>query len=62
MLNGKYDLNVRYETRVKPMFDLLGTPPDKKELKLYETDHFIPREELIKETQAWLDLHLGPVE
>jgi dienelactone hydrolase len=61
MLNGKYDLNVRYETRVKPMFDLLGTPPDKKELKLYDTDHFIPREELIQETQAWLDRHLGPV-
>jgi dienelactone hydrolase len=61
MLNGKYDLNVRYETRVKPMFDLLGTPADKKELKLYETDHFIPREDLIKETQAWLDLYLGPV-
>lgn len=61
MLNGRYDLNVRYETRVKPMFDLLGTPPDKKELKLYDTDHFIPREELVTETQAWLDRHLGPV-
>ena len=61
MLNGKYDLNVRYETRVKPMFDLLGTPPDKKKLKLYETDHFIPREELIRETQTWLDQYLGPI-
>jgi dienelactone hydrolase len=61
MLNGKYDLSVSYESRVKPMFDLLGTPPDKKELKLYETDHFIPREELIRETQIWLDRYLGPV-
>ena len=61
MLNGKYDLNIPYETWVKPMYDLLGTPPDKKELKLYDTDHFIPREELIKETLIWLDRYLGPV-
>jgi serine/threonine protein kinase/dienelactone hydrolase len=61
MLNGKYDLSVPYETRVKPMFDLLGTPPSKKELKLYDTDHFIPRDELIKETLIWLDRYLGPV-
>jgi serine/threonine protein kinase len=61
MLNGKYDLNIPYEAWVKPMYDLLGTPPDKKELKLYDTDHFIPREELIKETLIWLDRYLGPV-
>jgi len=61
MLNGKYDLNIPYETRVKPMFDLLGTPADKKELKLYDTDHFIPRDELIKETLIWLDRYLGSV-
>jgi serine/threonine protein kinase/dienelactone hydrolase len=61
MLNGKYDLTFPYETTVKPMFDLLGTPDDRKELKLYETDHFIPRDELIKETLIWLDRYLGPV-
>jgi dienelactone hydrolase len=61
MLNGKYDLVFPYETSVKPMFDLLGTPPDKKELKLYDTDHYIPRNEFIKETVAWLDRYLGPV-
>ena len=61
MLNGKYDLGTPYETTVKPMFDLLGTPADKKELKLYETDHWLPRNELIKETLAWLDRYLGPV-
>jgi formylglycine-generating enzyme required for sulfatase activity/dienelactone hydrolase len=61
MLNGKYDLGMPYETTVKPMFDLLGTPEDKKELKLYETDHWLPRNELNKETLAWLDRYLGPV-
>jgi len=61
MLNGKYDMTFPYETNVKPMFDLLGTPDEHKELKLYETDHFVPRNELIKEILAWLDRYLGPV-
>jgi len=43
------------------MFDLLGTSKDQKVLKLYETDHYIPRNELIEETLAWLDHYLGPV-
>ena len=61
MLNGKFDMRFPYETKVKPMFDLLGTSPEHKELKLYETDHFIPRIEFIKETLRWLDKYLGPV-
>jgi serine/threonine protein kinase/formylglycine-generating enzyme required for sulfatase activity/dienelactone hydrolase len=61
MLNGKYDMAFPYETTVKPMFYLLGTPPGQKELKVYETDHFIPRNEFIKETLNWLDKYLGPV-
>jgi len=61
MLNGKYDAIFPYETSIKPMFDLLGTPDEHKELKLYETDHIPPRNEFIKETLAWLDRYLGPV-
>jgi hypothetical protein len=61
MLNGRYDLHYPYQTTVKPMFDLLGTPKGEKVLKLYETGHYIPRNELIKETLAWLDRYLGPV-
>jgi len=61
MLNGRYDMTFPYELSVKPMFDLLGTPPDQKELKLYNTDHFIPNTEFIKETLRWLDKYLGPV-
>jgi serine/threonine protein kinase/dienelactone hydrolase len=59
MLNGKYDNAL--ETGIKPMFDLLGTPAEHKQLKLYETDHIPPRNEFIKETLAWLDRYLGPV-
>jgi len=29
---------------------------------VYETDHIPPRNEFIKETLAWLDRYLGPVE
>jgi tRNA A-37 threonylcarbamoyl transferase component Bud32/dienelactone hydrolase len=61
MLNGKYDFTFPLETSVKPMFELLGTPKEHKESKLYDTDHFIPTSELIKETLAWLDRYLGPV-
>lgn len=61
MLNGRYDMTFPYELSVKPMFDLLGTPPEQKEMKLYDTDHFIPNTEFIKETLRWLDKYLGPV-
>jgi eukaryotic-like serine/threonine-protein kinase len=61
MLNGRYDMTFVYETDVKPMFDLMGTPREQKKLVLYDTDHIIPRNEYIKETLAWLDKYFGPV-
>jgi len=61
MLNGRYDMVFPYETSVKPMYDLLGTPKENKKLVMYDTDHFIPKIELIKETLDWLDHYLGPV-
>jgi serine/threonine protein kinase/dienelactone hydrolase len=63
MLNGKYDsaVGTSLETGIKPMFDLLGTSAEHKQLKVYETDHIPPRNEFIKETLAWLDRYLGPV-
>jgi dienelactone hydrolase len=61
MLNGKYDFTFPLETHVKPMFDLCGTPNEDKELKIYETDHFVPKNEIIKETLSWLDKYFGPV-
>jgi eukaryotic-like serine/threonine-protein kinase len=60
MLNGKSDIRCPEKT-IQPMYDLLGTPAPDKQLKLYETDHTPPRNELIKETLAWLDRYLGPV-
>jgi hypothetical protein len=61
MLNGRYDTIYPLETTVKPMFEMLGTPAEQKRLKVYDTDHFVPQNELIKESLAWLDRYLGPV-
>jgi serine/threonine protein kinase/formylglycine-generating enzyme required for sulfatase activity/predicted esterase len=61
LLNGRYDMVFPYEASVKPMYELLGTPEENKKLVLYDTDHFIPRNELIKETLDWLDRYLGPI-
>jgi len=62
MLNGRYDLALLLDSEVKPMFELLGTPDEHKHLIVYETDHWIDRKEVTKETLAWLDTYLGPVQ
>jgi predicted esterase len=62
MLNGIYDPNLTLRECVEPMYRLLGTPDKDKKLKLYESDHFIHKSELVKETLAWYDKYLGPVQ
>ena len=55
MLNGQYDFFFPVETSQKPMFDLLGTPPEHKRQVISTGGHFVPRAQLISETLAWLD-------
>jgi dienelactone hydrolase len=62
MLNGYYDYYYPYETAQKPFFELLGTPKEDKKFFVKETSHLVPRTDLIRETLAWLDRYLGPVE
>ena len=62
LLHGRYDLLLSRETEARPMFDLLGTPAPDKRLYLVDGDHWIPRPDLIRESLAWLDTYLGPVE
>ena len=62
MLNGKYDLTFPFETTVKPFHDLLGTPEKDKHLHLYETDHYVAKADMIRETLNFLDTYFGPVE
>lgn len=61
MLNGRYDHYFPVETSQKPMFLFLGTPSDDKKWIVYDGGHFVPRDQLIKETLAWLDRYLGSV-
>ncbi len=61
MLNGKYDSQFTVDQSVIPMFEMIGTPEDHKELKLFDSDHVIPRNDLVRETLGWLDRYLGPV-
>jgi dienelactone hydrolase len=61
MLSGRYDFFYPVETSQVPMFRLLGARQANKRHVLYDTAHSIPRNELIKESLAWLDRYLGPV-
>jgi cephalosporin-C deacetylase-like acetyl esterase len=61
MLNGKYDSFFPYETTVLPFLNLLGTPKENKKCIVYETDHNVPPDEMVKETLNWLDKYFGPV-
>jgi len=61
MLNGRYDFTFPYESTVVPMYDLLGTSKEHKKLVTYETEHYVPKSEIVKETLNWLDLYFGPV-
>jgi pimeloyl-ACP methyl ester carboxylesterase len=61
MLNGRYDHYFPVETSQRPMFVLLGTPAADKKWVVYDGGHFVPRDQLVKETLAWLDRYLGDV-
>jgi dienelactone hydrolase len=61
MMNGRYDFIFPLESNVQPMFELLGTAEEDKSLKIYDTPHYMPRNDLIKETLNWLDKYFGPV-
>lgn len=60
MLNGSYDMYFPVETSQKPMFRLLGTPPERKKMVVYASGHVVPPTEFYKETLDWLDTYLGP--
>ncbi len=62
MLNGQYDHYFPVETSQRPMFKLLGTPPEQKRQVIYPSGHFVPSNQLIKEALDWFDRYLGPVQ
>ena len=62
MLNGELDFFFPAETSQKPMFDMLGTPPEHKKRITFPRGHTVPKVDLIRESLAWLDRYLGSVE
>jgi dienelactone hydrolase len=62
MLNGELDFFFPAETSQRPMFELLGTPAQHKKRLVFPGGHSVPRTEMIKESLAWLDRYLGPVD
>lgn len=61
ILNGRYDFFFPEETSQKYLIEGLSTPEADKVLRNYETGHFVPEAQRIKESLAWLDKYLGPV-
>ena len=61
MVAGKQDFERPVETLQRPVFDLLGPPPDQKRLALIDGGHIPRLQDIIREILDWLDRHLGPV-
>jgi eukaryotic-like serine/threonine-protein kinase len=64
MVNGDSDYIYQVETAQKPLFNLLGTSPDRKRHVVFHSGHGVlgpQRSQVVKEILDWLDKYLGPV-
>jgi formylglycine-generating enzyme required for sulfatase activity/dienelactone hydrolase/predicted Ser/Thr protein kinase len=61
MISGRDDFIFPFETVAKPLFALLGAPPDRKHLVTHEGGHIPASNDLIREVLGWFDQYLGPV-
>lgn len=62
ILTGRHDFSAPYETEQKPLFEMLGTPPENKRHVVYEAGHVPqPWTEVIRESLEWADRWMGPV-
>jgi serine/threonine protein kinase/dienelactone hydrolase len=63
MVNGRYDFTFSLDKAQNPMFEMLGTPPDKKQHLVLDTPHDVTeqRPQLVKAVLDWLDEYLGRV-
>jgi dienelactone hydrolase len=61
MVSGRQDFARPIETQQRPLFNLLGPPPDQKRFALFEGGHIPRLQDIIREMLDWLDRYLGPV-
>ena len=60
MVAGRQDFARPVETQQRPVFNLLGLPPDQKRLALIDGGHIPRLQDIIREILNWLDRYLGP--
>jgi dienelactone hydrolase len=63
MLNGRDDIRFPYETSQVSLFNLLGSPLNKKKHNTYPGGHGVLGwyDEIVKDSHDWLDEQFGPV-
>jgi dienelactone hydrolase len=61
MLNGRYDFGSPVDTSQRPLFELLGSPPERKLHTVLESGHALTVTDVAPEILPWLDRYLGPV-
>ena len=61
MLNGRYDCETPFEASQRPLFPLLGSPPEDKRHTVLEFGHALVIEAVAREVLPWFDRYLGPV-
>jgi pimeloyl-ACP methyl ester carboxylesterase len=61
MVTGRQDFSRPVETLQRPLFNLLGSPPDQKRLAQFDGGHLPRLQDIIREILDWLDRYLGPV-
>jgi dipeptidyl aminopeptidase/acylaminoacyl peptidase len=59
MLNGKYDYTLPLDNNAKTFFKLLGSPEKDKVQRVYDTDHYVTKSDIIREVLDWLDKYFG---
>jgi len=62
MLNGRDDYIFPLDPVARPLFSLLGAPPDRKRLAVHDGGHIPVLNELIRNVLGWFDQYLGPVQ
>ena len=65
MTNGDADFVFDLELGQKPLFNLLGSPADRKKHRFYPGGHGVMaqwRNQIVRESLDWFDEYLGPIQ
>lgn len=60
LVSGREDFIFPLESVARPLFELLGAPPDRKRFVIHDHGHLPVLNDLIREVLGWFDQYLGP--